>query len=106
MDGSSFHKFGLGDKELRPERALATDHVRLLTGSADTEVWFRAFDDTGKDVSKASKFFGTVADQWPEIERLQAAGCGIFVVVNEGGNSDADITCISWDLIGQTVLAV
>jgi len=86
--------------------ADAEQHIKLLTGSADTPVWLRAFDDARKDFSKASKVFGTVADRWPEIERLQAVGCGIFVVVNEGGNSDAEITCISWDLIGQTVLAV
>jgi hypothetical protein len=72
--------------------ADAEQHIKLLTGFSDAPVWFRTFDDTGKDVSKPSKFFGTVADQWSEIERLQAAGCGIFVVVNEGGNSDAEIT--------------
>jgi len=81
-----------GDRPISKDNtcAAALRHIELLTGSRDTPVWFRAFTDVGK--SMAIKFFGTVFDQWSEIERLQAAGCGIFVVVNEGGNSEAEIT--------------
>src|SRR5215472_19325118 len=86
--------FASNSQALRPDRAVAEEHVRLLTGSVDTKVWFRAFDNTGKDNGKACKFFGTVADQWSDIERLQADGCGIFFVINEGGNTDAEITAI------------
>src|SRR5215472_14216161 len=68
----------------------AARHLELLTGSSDTPVWFRAFADAGK--SRASKFFGTIADRWSDIEHLQTEGCGIFLVVNEGGNSQAEIT--------------
>jgi hypothetical protein len=67
----------------------ALRHLELLTGSRDTPVWFRAFTDAGK--GEARKFFGTVAGQWSEIESLQAAGCGIFVVVNEGGNTREEV---------------
>jgi hypothetical protein len=71
------------------DQALAREHVELLTGSAATPVCFRAILDTG---GGATKIHGTVADCWPEIMAHQAAGCGIFLVVNDGGNSAAEIT--------------
>ena len=70
---------------LRPNIEMAAEHIRLLTGSPDTPAWFRVFDDSGKDGNKAAKFFGTVAERWQQIE-WQADGCGIFIVVNGGGN--------------------
>jgi hypothetical protein len=78
--------------EVKPGISLeaAAKHIKLLTGSANTEVWFRTFDGAGN----AAKLFGTVADQWPEIERLQVEGSNVFVVVNEGGNSDDEINRI------------
>jgi len=74
-------------------KSAAEFHVRLLTGEPDAKVWFRVFDDNKetRDQTKARMFFGTLAECWPQIEHAQADDCGVFVVVNEGGNTDKAI---------------
>jgi AAA domain/RepB DNA-primase from phage plasmid len=76
------------------QRDTAREHIQLLTGSPDTAMWFRFFDDNTerKDGTLAGKLYGTVAECWPEIERRQDMGCGVFIVVNPGGNRAAEIT--------------
>ena len=87
----------VGERERSHDKVSASknaaiEHIRLLTGSADTPMHFRFFADSGKAL--AIKSFGTVAECWPEIERRQADGSGVFFVVNPGGNTDAEITAV------------
>jgi putative DNA primase/helicase len=42
----------------------------------------------------ARKLHGTLDELWPVIEAAQAEGYGAFVVVNEGGDNDAEINVI------------
>lgn len=74
------------------EFAAAARHVELLTGSAATECCFRLLPD--KPGAEARKLHGTATALWPEIKTAQAQGLGTFIVVNAGGDTDAEITKI------------
>jgi hypothetical protein len=76
---------------LRPHRQLAAKHLELLTGDPGTAMCFRILDGSYLGDRKPT---GTLADCWGEIVTAQAAGAQVFVVVNEGGQSDAEITRI------------
>ena len=70
----------------------ARRYVEALTGDADAPMNVRLIHDSDKSMP-AAKRHGTVASLGPEIEAFQAQGYGVFVVVvNEGGNSDQEIT--------------
>lgn len=71
----------------------ALRHIELLTGSPDTPVHIRLIHDKPKGKG-ARKLYGSLSKLWPEIVAAQAEGFGVFVVANEGGNSDAEITRI------------
>src|SRR5690242_19898089 len=70
----------------------AREHIEALTGSPDTPMWFRVFADTGD--APAAGWHETVEKVWPAIQQAQAAGCGVYIVVNEGGNSGPEITSV------------
>ena len=75
------------------EFQIAARHVELLTGSAETECRFRLIHDRDRHAS-ALKLCGKLADLWPQIKALNAQGYGVFIVVNAGGDADAEITQI------------
>jgi hypothetical protein len=70
----------------------AREHIEALTGSPDTPMWFRVFADAGD--AQADKLFGTVDQLWPALQQHQVAGCGVYLVVNAGGNSGPEITSV------------
>jgi hypothetical protein len=69
----------------------AARHIEMLTGLTTTPIHARLIHDSSRD-ALAFKLHGAVSELWPEIEARQAEGYGAFVVVNEGGHSDAEIT--------------
>src|SRR5262249_18851347 len=75
------------------DRETALAHVALVTGDADTPMNFRMLHDADKSAD-AIKLHGPLAVCWSEINHWQARGYGAFVVVNKGGNTDAEITLI------------
>ncbi|MCP5363967.1 MAG: AAA family ATPase [Hyphomicrobiales bacterium] len=79
--------------------------IELLTGDADTPVNWRAFIDDDNDPRKKDdqgrKTFGTLADVFPTLQEWQRDGRGIYIVVNEGGDTDKDITSIRSLFIDQ-----
>jgi hypothetical protein len=77
---------------MTPDPAQARRHIELLTGSATTPVCFRFFSD--KKEGGAANSFGKIDKVWGEVLLYQGQGMGVFVVVNPGGNSDADITAV------------
>jgi putative DNA primase/helicase len=71
--------------------------VELLTGDPNTAVHWRFLpdsDDTKATDSDAVRknFDGRLDDVIEEIRDYQSRGYGVFLVVNDGGHSDADIT--------------
>ena len=71
--------------------AAASRFVELIAGP-EAFVWFRLIHDK-KDRSKAAiQLYGTLSEHWARIEAAQRDGYGAFMVVNEGGNKDAEIT--------------
>ena len=68
----------------------ASRFVELIAGP-EASVWFRLIHD--KDRSRAATpLYGTISEHWTRIENAQHEGFGVFVVVNEGGNKDVEIT--------------
>lgn len=76
-----------------PDLTAARRHVELLTASPDTQVCVRFIHDSDR-TAPGVKITGTIAALWPTIEQGQAAGYGVFVIPNEGGNRDEDISTI------------
>jgi len=74
-----------------PDLNMTRAFIRALMGDADAPLCVRAIQDRKKH---AIKMRGTIMELWPEILRLQRLGYGIFVVVNEGGDKDDNITRI------------
>ena len=52
----------------------------------------RLFIDDPSAKAGAVKLFGPIADLWPRIEALQAEGYNAYIVVNEGGDTDGEIS--------------
>lgn len=77
---------------MQPNKATAERFVELLTGWADTDVCLRLIHD--REDAPAIKLRGTVNELWPQVEAAPAQGRGVFIVVNEGGDTDEDITGI------------
>jgi hypothetical protein len=75
------------------DQSAALAYIERLTGDASTAINARLIHDADKQ-RPARKSRGTIAELWPQIERAQAEGFGVFVVVNEGGDTDAEITNI------------
>jgi hypothetical protein len=66
------------------EMSPALAHIRALTGDADTPVTLQFFDDSeAKRGNMAAVVHGCVRDLWPDIERRQRAGAGVYVTVNQ-----------------------
>jgi hypothetical protein len=71
----------------------ARAQIAAIKADENAKVWFRFFDDSpAEDQAKAAKKFGTLDECLPVIKAKQAEGCGVFFVVNDGGNKDAEIT--------------
>ncbi len=69
----------------------AQRHIELISGTSDAAVRFRLIHDRDK-TKPAIKLRGSLWDCWPDIEAAQSNGYGVFVVVNEGGDTDAEIS--------------
>jgi hypothetical protein len=72
------------------DHAAVKRFLELLTGSPNSAVCFRIFDDKKGGAAKSLR--GTLADNLTALKRKQLEGCGVFVVINEGGDKDAEIT--------------
>src|SRR5665213_873453 len=75
------------------DKDLALAHVELLTGAPNTKICVRLFHEQNKN-RKAYKFFGTINELLPRIGKAQNDGYGAFIVVNDGGDTDAEITSV------------
>lgn len=76
------------DKKLQDivpcELTQAQMFITALTGSPDAAVTFQTVDDKGKQRGWLTrKPHGTLAQHRDELERLNAAGAGVFVTINE-----------------------
>ncbi|HEX3920068.1 MAG TPA: AAA family ATPase [Caulobacteraceae bacterium] len=71
--------------------ALARRHVEMIAGSPDATVNVRLIHARDRD-REAHRLNGSLAGLWPEIEAAQSDGFDVFVVVNEGGDRDEDIS--------------
>lgn len=71
-------------------------YLELLTGSTETAVCFRTFDDFKErdDRDLAGNVNGSLSRISQVLAARNLAGAGIFVVVNEGGHKAAEIKCI------------
>lgn len=71
----------------------AAEFLQALGGGA---FHFRTFDDDQKRSRKelVRTLYGTLEQHGNSLRRLNERGAGVFVVVNEGGNSDSQITRI------------
>jgi len=69
----------------------ALRHVELVAGLPDATIDVRLIPDADKS-KPTRKLRGTLHDLWSEIDAAQADGYGVFLVVNDGGNADADTT--------------
>lgn len=70
---------------------IAEQHIECLTGSPDTEMHVRLIHDSDKKAI-AKKLYGKIKDLWPQMVEAQANGYGLYIVVNEGGNNEKEIT--------------
>ena len=75
---------------MQPHKATATRFVELLTGRSDTPVNLRLFSDRERGAGGLN-LFGPIDDLWPQIEGAAERHEGVFIIVNEGGNTDAEI---------------
>lgn len=69
----------------------AVEFIERVIGSVDTPVCFRLIRSDGED---AIKLYGTLDEKWDEISTHNSDGFGVFLVVNEGGHADGEITAI------------
>lgn len=76
---------------VKPRLDICERQIEILTGSKDAEICIRLIHDKIRDHSAARKLQGNIQNLWPEIERAQEDGFGVFLVVNGGGQRDADI---------------
>jgi hypothetical protein len=82
---------------ISPTDAMAQSKFFLqLIDPMATEFCFRTFDDKKgtERTSLLSKRDGTVGQHTANLRELNDAEAGIYVVVNEGGQTDNDITCV------------
>ena len=82
----------LQNHPLRTDRNQATAQLTALGYSQGDTIYVRAF--LPKEDPRYGPGTGRKADQlnWEQIERWQAEGYGIYIVVNGGGHKDQDIT--------------
>lgn len=86
-----------------PSFEMAAEHIRLLTGSADTPMCFRLL---GPERGDGENLTGTLAELWSRIVEMQGQRWQVFVIPNDGGHADADITgvrCLFIDMDGKPV---
>jgi hypothetical protein len=76
---------------MKPCLETARRYVEALTGDPDTPMNVRLFHDNSTQHQLAAKRYGPIKDLWAEILAFQGQGYGAFVVVNEGGNTNAEI---------------
>lgn len=69
---------------LHPQREHAEKFIEALTGHKDAPVTFQTFSEGGPPERPASILHGTLDQRYDELVRLNRAGSGIFVMVNEG----------------------
>ena len=65
-------------------------HVEILTGSPHTVLHFRLIHPDRH--RHAIKLTGTVGELWAQLQEHQQLGYGVYFVVNDGGNTDDEIT--------------
>lgn len=71
--------------------STAQSFLRAIAPSA-TNFHFRTFSDAAACTAPARKFHGTLDQVAENLDTANKAGAGVFVVVNEGGDTDASIT--------------
>lgn len=67
---------------------MAQDFIAALTGSPNTPMTFQTFDDRKPTrPTLAQTLHGPIDEFWPELSRLNSAGAGVFVTINETNGS-------------------
>lgn len=66
--------------------------VKILTSSDANECHFRTFADKGSTPALTKKFHGKVKTLAAELANLNKQGAGVFMVINEGGQTKDEIT--------------
>jgi RepB DNA-primase from phage plasmid len=81
---------------MTPDLAVIRRHIELLTGSATTPVRLRFFPDKKSGDGRAAKSYGSIESTniQGEVHLYQGQGMGAFIVVNDGGDTDAEIIAI------------
>lgn len=86
----------------------AAQYVQALTGNPDTPMDWRTLHDTDK-AALGHNLRGTLTQVWPELVAANAAGRGIFAVVNESdgtGRKLANITAVRAHFVDLDDVAV
>lgn len=66
------------------DRSQAERYMEVLTGSKQTLATFQTFAEGGPSEHGPRILHGTLDEHWSELVRLNEAGHGIFMMVNEG----------------------
>lgn len=80
---------------LPTDTAAAAEFLELLDPNA-VEFCFRTFDDKNNNSQLAKNFTGPLEDSLSGLSAKHNSGAGVFVVINEGGHKDEDITRIRY----------
>ena len=75
---------------MQAHKPTALRFVELLTGRPDTAVNLRLFSD--RERGSGQNLFGSIDALWPQIEAAAEQHLGVFIIVNEGGQRDEEIT--------------
>jgi hypothetical protein len=71
------------------------EFIKALTGDADAPIAWRALPEKTDDPSLRKKIYGPFSRVKPQLEKLNKAGAGIFIVINKtdaGGQKDSNVT--------------
>jgi hypothetical protein len=70
----------------------ASRFVDLLAGSPSAKIAFRTFPDAKTGTARPRKLYGPLPEVEASLQEAQDEGCGVFAVINEGGDRDAEIS--------------
>jgi hypothetical protein len=84
---------------LDPSKWTAEQNTKVflkVMGGLEAECHFRTFSDRDRTSAQAltRKLSGCFDDHAATLQQMNDAGAGVFMVINKGGNRDADITSV------------
>lgn len=87
----------VNDRDAADKNISPAEFAQAIAGE-NAEINLRIFDDKKRGVFKAKKLCyksNELSEHLDELKRYNDKGYGIFMVINSGGQSDADITTIN-----------